>query len=130
MISYVSLWYPILQGDGGDGPTLLIGDGLVVLMDHMQYDIVVGGVVMMLVLVPVRRLDMDLDVASPQGVSYLYLGIEKVWARVMIVDTVVDDLHRHTLGRLEVVQTYSLGLPDHVQEGFSHLPTLWYSSKR
>ena len=59
----------------------------------MQYHIVIGTIVFMMMLIPVAAVHMYLHVSHPHRIIDLYLGIKEIGTRVVVMQTRVYNLH-------------------------------------
>ena len=79
---------------------------------HMQYDIVVSAVVVVTMLIPVARLVVNLHITYPQIAIDADLGIEKVRAGIVIMQTWVYHFDKSTVTGSKFFQWKKLMFPD------------------
>lgn len=95
-----------------------IVEGLVDVGCHMEDDVAIGGIGVVMVTEPVAGLLVDFHVAHPLGVTYLHLGIGEVRPCVGVVDARIENLHHPPVGGAEFVQRKNLVFPDVMQQLF------------
>ena len=66
----------------------------------MQYDIVVGVVAIVVMLVPVGCIDVDFYIANPYYSVNFDFSVEKIGTRIVVMLTYVDYLERCIVGEL------------------------------
>ena len=79
------------QDDRGD---LFFRESLyfdIIIINGMQNDVIVSGVLMMFMLIPSRSLQMDLDISGPGSTADLKPGIKKVGAPIAVMFTRMND---------------------------------------
>ena len=81
------------------------------LLHHMEDDIVVGRVLVMMMSIPVAGTEMDFDIAHEELPANLHLCIEEVGTGIRIVQSWVDDFNLLTINRLQVFRTQQAVLP-------------------
>ena len=117
VIALVEAWRH-LQDHLGNALAVDAGDGSIVLLDDVQDDAVIGGVLIMVVAFPVAGAHVYLDVAHPQVAVNFYLGIKEVGTRVGVEQARVDDAHLAPVVGHHVLTQPQLVLPDVLQEPF------------
>ena len=65
----------------------------------MEYDVVVGRIGVVTVTLPVRRTQVQLNIAHPHRTAYAHLGVEEVRAGICVMQTGVYNLNLLTVGR-------------------------------
>lgn len=98
---------------------VLQGERRVMVIDNMENDIVVGTVVAMMMVVPVRGVDMYLHIANPKGLPYSDVCIGEVRPTVAVEKTGALDNNRETVDSTQL-SLQQLVLPYILEEGFVH----------
>src|SRR5690606_23410358 len=86
----------------------------------MQNYIVIIFIFGMMMQVPVRRLNMQFDIAGPQSVADLYFSFFKIGSLVLVVPAGVNNLYRLPIGTGQFFRIEMLKLPDILKKIFLH----------
>ena len=79
---------------------------------HMEYDIAVGGVGVMVVAEPVAGVSMEFYIAHPLCAVYLDAGTDEVWSGIAVVYAWVEHVECATVGGGELAEGKNLVFPD------------------
>ena len=95
-----------------------VGDVAVVVLHHMQHNVVVGGVGVVPVPKPVLRVFVYLHIAHPHRLANAQFGVEEVGPRIAVMQSGVDNLHIPAIGGGKVGEGQYLVFPHVLQQLF------------
>ena len=98
-----------------------VGDIAVVVLHHMQHNVVVGRVGVVTMPIPVLRMFVYLHIAHPHRLANAQFGIEEVGPRIAVMQSRVNHLHIPAVGGGKVGKGQHLVFPHVLQQLFHRL---------